>query len=296
MSPSISVVLPTHNRADVLRLAIASVLAQTFSDFELLVVADGCTDETAAMVRACKDSRVRLFDLPKAPGFGYANRNVALRSARGKWIAYMSHDNLWLPDHLEILQPYLARAELEFVYTRPLYVSRRGDIFIRIINYNDPFTFRWALAANPLVTPPLSCVAHRRACLTRCGYWNENLQGGGDGDLYARILQGGTKNFAYVPIVTGLHFLANWRSESWRLRLRLAVRHREGSLPSAMHLIIPPAQTEQQAVWDLICASPQAWSEDLRRAVELQIEMDAAGAHASTLVNFVMTQFHRRVH
>lgn len=296
MSPFISVVLPTHNRADVLRLAIESVLAQTFGDFELFVVADGCTDETAAMVRAWNDPRVRLFDLPKAPGFGYANRNVALHSACGEWIAYMSHDNLWLPDHLEILQPFLSRAELEFVYTRPLYVSRRGDIFIRIINYNDPFTFRRALAANPLVTPPSSCVAHRRACLTRYGYWNENLRRGGDSDLYARILQGGTKNFAYVPIVTGFHFLANWRSESWRLRLRLAVRHREGSLPPAMHLVIPSGQTEQQAVWNLICAAPRAWADDLRRAVELQIEMDAAGAHASTLVNFIMTQFHRHLH
>lgn len=240
MSPFISVLLPTHNRADVLRLAIESVLAQTFGDFELLVVADGCTDETTAMAGAWDDPRVRLFDLPKAPGFGYANRNIALRAARGEWIAYMSHDNLWLPDHLEILQPALARPEVEFVYTRPLYISRHGDLFLRIINYNDPWTLRQALAKNPLVTMPSSCVAHRRVCLEKHGYWNESLMGAGDGDLYSRILQPDGKNMLYIPIVTGLHFLANWRRDHWRLRLRLGVRRRDGTLPKEMHIEIPP--------------------------------------------------------
>jgi glycosyltransferase involved in cell wall biosynthesis len=66
MAPRFSVLIPTHNRSTLLRLAISSVLSQTETDFELLVVGDGCTDDTADVV-AGFDARIRWLDLPEGP-------------------------------------------------------------------------------------------------------------------------------------------------------------------------------------------------------------------------------------
>jgi len=98
--PLVSVILPTHNRAPVLRHAIHSVLAQTYDHLELLVVDDASTDSTAQVVEAIRDPRLRYFRLAENRRAAHA-RNVAIRAARGSLLAFNDDDDLWLAEKLQ---------------------------------------------------------------------------------------------------------------------------------------------------------------------------------------------------
>jgi glycosyltransferase involved in cell wall biosynthesis len=98
--PAVSVIVSTYNRSNILGYTIRSVLAQTRADWELIVVGDGCTDDTAEVVAAFADPRIRYVALARF-GDQSAPTNEGLRIARGRYVALLNHDDLWLPDHLE---------------------------------------------------------------------------------------------------------------------------------------------------------------------------------------------------
>jgi glycosyltransferase involved in cell wall biosynthesis len=118
--------MPTHYRPDVIGLAISSVLAQTEPDFELFIVGDGAVTGTAETVLGFDDPRIRWFDLPKAPHFGYANRNIALRESRGRLLAYAADDDLMFPDHLERLGAAFTDPSVQWAYAPAFWVSSDG--------------------------------------------------------------------------------------------------------------------------------------------------------------------------
>ena len=285
--PRFTVVLPTHNRADVLPFAIRSVLEQTVTDFELIVAGDGCTDSTAAVVEAFDDDRIRWLDLPKAPNFGYANRNVALRQAQGELIAYMAHDDLWLPDHLETLGRALDEDGIDLAYSLLLLVSPRGVVTPKIENLHDPARlesmcdrFRGGLG--------ISCVAHRRDALQRFGYWDEAIPSGGDTELWCRIINGGERrNFTYVAVPTALHFEAAWRKTTWRYRLFVAVCRLEGSLPRELCFPVSEGATEQESMWRHLSSDLRARTRDLRRAVQLHLDRRASAPYLSNVLELL---------
>lgn len=98
--PSISVIVPTYNRAKTICYCLDSVLAQTFKPLEIIVVDDCSTDETVAIVNSYSKLAVRCIVLKKNSG-AQAARNCGIREARGDWIAFQDSDDKWLPDKLE---------------------------------------------------------------------------------------------------------------------------------------------------------------------------------------------------
>jgi hypothetical protein len=273
--PRVSVLLPTHNRADIVGLAIQSVLDQTEPDFELLIVADGCTDGTVALVSAVADPRIRLFDLPKAPHFGYANRNIALREARGEYIAFAAHDDLLFPDHLRLLVDRLDATGREWIYSRPLWVSTDGAIipFATNLTIADELDYFLSVAN----TIPASCVLFRRACLDRYGYWPEQVPSAADWRHWVTIIEGGERqNHAYLTMPTCLHFSATWRQSRHAgveyVRTWLEIADSSAWWPAALRYRIPPGEPEQQAIATAMRAGGTAWVDALRAAIDVVLD------------------------
>ena len=98
-NPTVSIIIPAYNSVDLIELTLASVFAQDFGDFEVIVVNDGSTDETSAVVQGIADTRVRLIEHTKV-GSPTAPRNVGVAAARGEYIALLDHDDFWHPQKL----------------------------------------------------------------------------------------------------------------------------------------------------------------------------------------------------
>ncbi len=98
---NISVVVPVYNRGTTIRRCLESVFGQTVSPYEIIVVDDGSTDNTASVVRSIGDERLRLIAMPSNRG-AQAARNVGIANARGNYIAFLDSDDEWLPEKLEL--------------------------------------------------------------------------------------------------------------------------------------------------------------------------------------------------
>lgn len=124
--PSVSVIINVWNGEATLREAITSVLAQTFSDWELIVFDDCSTDDSARIVKEFADRRVQYCLAAKRVSLGEA-RDAAIRLAQGEWLAFLDQDDLWLPQKLEL---QLARADspsVGLIYGRTLAFGRGGE-------------------------------------------------------------------------------------------------------------------------------------------------------------------------
>jgi glycosyltransferase involved in cell wall biosynthesis len=196
VSPTVTVIIATYNKSSVLRYAIDSVLWQTFRDFELWVIGDGCTDDSEAVVGAYDDPRVHWFNLPENTGYQSEPHNEGLRRARGKYIAYLNHDDIWLPNHLQVLVDCIEENEADFAYSIMEWILYWADPYPDIPQYPDP--------ARP---PEATATLHRRDIVDEIGYWKPPTETYAVPRAeYFRRAQFIGKRFAFAPALTALKF------------------------------------------------------------------------------------------
>lgn len=126
MSEKVSVIIPTYNREKTILRALQSVLNQTYTNIEILVVDDGSTDGTADIVRSVEDERVKYLVLEKNGGPSNA-RNVGVHMAEGEWIAFQDSDDCWHNDKLEVQMAYAkGHPEFSLIYCMSMNYFQNG--------------------------------------------------------------------------------------------------------------------------------------------------------------------------
>ncbi len=184
-NPAISVIMSVHNHQAFVRQAVASVIEQTCADWELILINNGSTDDSPALIDelARRDARIRPFHqrnigLP-------ASRNRAIGLARAPWIAYLDSDDLWFPRTLAAYAAYLAahrQAEFIFGYAHRLCGATITEL--PGLNQDRPVGTR-ALFQRMFLTPLTVC--HRRELWEQAGRFNPHLVWCDDYDLFLRM-------------------------------------------------------------------------------------------------------------
>ena len=205
--PRVTAIIATYNWSSVLPYSIGSVLRQTFSDFELLVVGDGCSDDSERVVTAMKDPRIRWINLPANTGHQSGPNNEGLRQARGEIVAYLGHDDLWLPHHLALMVGAFDRTNSDFAYALGINVASDGSVAPVI-----PQPTRGTFSA------PL-CMAHLKRVTEEMGGWRDyrELHDPPDVELWRRAHTRGYV-FTFVPRLTGVKFPASGRRGVYGMR------------------------------------------------------------------------------
>lgn len=147
----ISIIMAAYNTEKTIEQAINSVLSQTYTNFELLVVNDCSTDRTAELVKsiAAKDSRVRLISNVKNSGVSYTRKH-GLEEAKGSWIAILDSDDAWAPKKLEKQIDLQRRTNADLLFTGSAFMDSDGQPIDWYLHAPAEVTYRQLLKQNVL--------------------------------------------------------------------------------------------------------------------------------------------------
>lgn len=195
-TPFFSIILPTYNRAHMLPGALETVKSQTFRDYEVLLVDDGSTDDTADVIKTwTADPRCKYTRLPKNIG-NMACRNLALSMATGTWITNIDSDDFWTLDRLQVFADYIkTNPSRGFIFSNG-YLHRYGRIIGKAFALDRPIRegkVPGYYAVGEEYLPYLTTnLAIPRALYTKYGHYRKDMVIL-DNELYARMLEDGVE-------------------------------------------------------------------------------------------------------
>jgi glycosyltransferase involved in cell wall biosynthesis len=205
----VSVVVPTYNSEKYIKRALDSILQQSFSNWEVIVVDNYSVDETKSIVLSYKDCRIKLLN-NRNNGVIASSRNAGIKSSKGRWVAFLDSDDWWDPDKLRLSVNALKMGAT--VVYHNLYIIKKNKNFLRkkmnIRQVKKPVTEDLLINGNML---PNSSVVVDRKILYDIGLLNEdrNFITYEDYDAWLRISEL-TENFVYIPKCLGFY----WEGES----------------------------------------------------------------------------------
>jgi glycosyltransferase involved in cell wall biosynthesis len=205
--PFFTVIIPTHNRYKLLKKAIRSVIDQSFSDFELLVIDDHSSDHTKQIVKEFEDERIRYILNDRGAG-GAGTRNCGIFRAKGQWTAFLDDDDLWLPEKLEVQYKKINEIDdsIGLIYSGFSYSSprKRWNAHI-IIPKKQGRLLDDLLYDNYIGT--ITTVLIRTHILQTIGGFDERFLAHQDIDLYVRVAA--VSNITFVSQCLATVFLSS---------------------------------------------------------------------------------------
>ncbi len=204
--PEVSVIIPTYNRAEYVTQAIDSVLAQTYTDYEIIVVDDGSTDKTREVLEPYMDKIAYIYQ--ENTGVSAA-RNRGIKAAKGDWVAFLDSDDEWLPGKLTV--------QIRAVERHPQLVAHMVNV--NLTNYNDPYPnsflhckfpfegnegiiddpfiphFKYRTIAMPVA---IMCL---KECAIKAGLFDESFVCGEDYDFVCRLALQGSWGYSTKVLV-----------------------------------------------------------------------------------------------
>jgi glycosyltransferase involved in cell wall biosynthesis len=216
-APLFSVVIPLYNKERYIRRTLASVLSQTFSDFEVVVVDDGSTDQGSGIVKSCEDARIRLVRQPN--GGVSAARNRGITEARGKWIAFLDADDEYRASFLQTVCACAERfPQAGAIYARAAWMKGQTQVNIPLDGAGEPrlladylhfVAYEKGYEMNP------SAVAVRKDTFDRAGLFPVGIKIGEDSDMWLRVAW--ATDIAYIPEFLAVYHMeagnSNWEQD-----------------------------------------------------------------------------------
>ncbi len=168
--PYFTVIIPTFNRMPFLRIAVGSVLTQSFRDFELIVIDDGSTDKTQELIKTFKDKRIKYFyQENRGPA---AARNSGIKKAKGEFICFLDSDDRFLKDKLAVTRKYIGKfPDYKIFHTEELWY-RNGAYLSQKKEHKKPsgFVFKQALK---ICSVSMSTACINKEVFNKTGYFDE---------------------------------------------------------------------------------------------------------------------------
>jgi glycosyltransferase involved in cell wall biosynthesis len=179
--PKVSVIIPTHNRAESLCSAITSVLNQTFQDFEIIIIDDASKDHTREVIANFNDARIKVIHNQVSKGAAGA-RNIGIMHSNCEYIAFLDDDDEWLPEKLKMQICLLDHSlpEVGGVCTGCFTIERESE---RVLSVDSPEMHD--LSKGNFITT--SSILLRRECFEKCDLFDERMLTNSDYDMWIRI-------------------------------------------------------------------------------------------------------------
>ncbi|WP_026733063.1 glycosyltransferase [Fischerella sp. PCC 9605] len=192
--PLISIIIPTYNSEKTIKYTIESVLEQTLTDYELIVINDGSSDSTLDIVSQFHDLRIKVFSYPHQGA--NVSRNLGLAHATGEFISFLDADDLWTSDKLASQMKALQEnPQTSVAYSWTDYIDEKGEFLLAGTHINANGDVYEQLLVNNFLENGSNPLIRKEA-LIKLGGFDENLSAGQDWDMWLRL----AREFSFVAV------------------------------------------------------------------------------------------------